>query len=454
MEIALPYDFKPRRYQKRLMAYFNDGGKRAVGVWHRRAGKDLVMLNQTCVMAHERKGVYWHCLPTYRQAKKAIWDGFTSEGKRIIDTVFPPAIVKRKNEAEMLLELQCGSMFQLVGSDTIDHLVGAGPVHISFSEFSISKPNCWDLTRPMLRENRGSAAFIFTPRGNNHAKKLFDIAKESQGWYAERLTIHDTGALPLSTLEEERQAGMPEALIRQEYLCDFTAALVGSVYGDLIEALEKRGHIEAFEHDRDGVFVSFDLGIGDATALWFWRVEGGQFQLIDYHEASGKPASYFFDELELRAQRDGYRYTKIYLPHDARHRTFQTGVTTLDLFLERFGPGMVQITPHLSLADGLQAARWFLQQDVRIHLRCGEGIECLKQYHYAYDADARTYTKKPEHDWSSHGADAFRYAALVARAIQRIVTRPKPANKPAVPEFRKPTIDELFAAQGGGRNRI
>ena len=429
------------------MSYLDNGGLRAACVWHRRAGKDLVALHQTVKMAHLRKGVYWHCLPTYRQAKKAIWDGFTKDGKRIIETVFPQALVKRKNESEMLVELRYGSIVQLVGSDTVDNLVGAGPVGVTFSEYSISKPRAWDLVRPMLKENGGWASFIYTPRGANHGAKLYETAKANPDWFSEVLTIHDTKALPASVLDEERAAGMPEALIRQEYLCDFTAALVGSVWGDLLEALEKDGCLEEFEHERSRVYTSWDLGIGDATAIWFWCLNDGGVDVIDYYEASGKPLSHYLDELELRSQRMGYKYAKHWLPHDARARSFQTGVSTIDQVVARLGTGMVGIVPELSLADGIQATRWLLQQNVFIHPRCHEGLQALRQYHFDYDEEKRTLSNKPEHDWSSHSADAFRGVALVYRHVESVNRKPAAPRAPDVRAADKSfTLDELWEA--------
>lgn len=446
--IRLPHEFTPRPYQRRLTDYLDDGGKRAACVWHRRAGKDLTALHQTAKMAHERRGMYWHCLPTYKQAKKAIWDGFTRDGRKIIDSVFPPPIVKRKNTSEMLVELKCGSMVQLVGSDTVDSLVGAGPVGVTFSEYSISKPRAWDLVRPMVAENDGWASFIFTPRGNNHGRRLFDIAQNDSRWFCELLTIHDTQALPASLLDEERTAGMPEALIRQEYLCDWTAALVGSVWGDLVEQLEKRGATLPFEHERDGVFTSWDLGISDSTAIWFWRAAGDGVDFIDHYEAHGRPLSHYFDLLDARAEERGYRYVKHWLPHDARARTLATGVSILDQVIERYGSGAVAIGPQLSLADGIQAGRWLLQKPVRFHPRCGEGIEALKQYHYEYDEDRKTFGSKPEHDWSSHSADAFRYAALVVRYSEAITRKAPAPQEPTVRAINYGfSLDELFDIQ-------
>jgi phage terminase large subunit len=288
----------------------------------------------------------------------------------------------------------------------------------------------------MLRETGGWASFITTPRGNNHAKKLFDIAKADPSWFCELRTLFDTRAYdPEQTIAEERASGMPEALIRQEYLCDWTAANVGSVYGDLLEALEKRGGVAEFDHPEDGVFTSWDLGFTDATGIWFWRVgRDGGVDVIDHYEAHGQPLSHYFDVIEAKP----YRYAKHWLPHDARARTLVSGTSILEQALARY-PGLVAIAPHLDLLDGIQAGRWLLQKPTRFHSRCVDGVEALKAYRYDYDEDRKTFTRKPVHDWSSHTADAWRYLATVARHSELMTRKPDPeaARKAAAEALRR-----------------
>ncbi len=425
------------------MRFFDRGGKRAVWVVHRRGGKDLTGAHQLCKMAHERKGVYWHVFPTFEQGRKAIWEGFRSDGERIIENVFPKEIVARKNENEMKIELKCGSLYRIIGSDKIE-VVGAGPAGVLFSEYSIAKPKAWDLIAPMLRENNGWASFVYTPRGNNHGKKLYDMARKNPDWFCELQTLYDTQAYdPYTTIKDERAAGRPESLIRQEYLCDWTAANVGSVWGEQMEALEKKLALVEFAHPNDGVFTTWDMGISDAMAIWFWRInEHRAPDLIDHYEATGKPLSHFFDEIEAKP----YRYVKHWVPHDARARTYQTGVSTVEMFCERFGRPQVAVVPGLSFEDGIQAARWLLQQPIRFHPRCGEGIEALKSYHYEWDEDFKVFSNKPAHDWASNSADAFRYVACVVRATEQI-TRPAAVTDHgpyAVPVSGTFTLDGLF----------
>lgn len=461
--VTLP-NFKPRPYQAAALAYFDKGGKRAITVWHRRAGKDLGAMHHTCVRAHIEVGAYWHFFPTFEQARRSIWEGFTRDGQRILEQVFPGfldpkrpgSIVARKNDQQMFLELKCGSVWRLMGSDRAES-VGAGPKGVVFSEYALCRPSSWDLVRPMLRESGGWAWFITTPRGKNHAHKLYQAATAESGWYRDVRTVRDTGLLyhsnrgdkmltPDEMMAEERAEGMPEALISQEYLCDWSAALVGSVWGDLLQAIEARGGVGDFAHETDNVFTHWDLGISDSTAIWWWRPRGSGVEVLDFYEAHGKPLSHYLDELEARAALRGYRYAKHFLPHDARARTLVTGSSVLEQAVERLGADMVALTPSLSLLDGIQAARWVLQQpDTRFHARLGEGLEALRQYHYEYDESAKTFGGKPEHDWSSHAADGFRYLAVCARVVPGLLTVAPAEKKPAVrPLHQSFTLDELW----------
>ena len=459
--IEIPNDFTPRAYQASLMEYLDEGGKRAIAVWPRRHGKDLVMLHQVCKSAHTRKGVYWTVFPSFAQARKAIWEGFTRDGKRILENVFPGflnpkgprSIVKRKDEQQMSLELKCGSIWRLIGSDRIE-VVGAGPVGVVFSEFAMANPKAWNMIRPMLRENNGWAVMISTPRGGNHFKDLYDLAVKDQAWFTEVLTLDDTGAWsgwvakdgkPYQSAQqlrnEEMADGLPEPLVRQEYDCDWNAALVGSVWGDLLESAIKAGATDLFDHSYDNVFTSWDLGFTDSTAIWFWQVKDGGVDLIDCYADHGKPLSHYFDVVD----RKPFRYVKHWLPHDARQTTLASGVSILNMCLKRW-PGQVVIGPDLPLLDGINAGRWVIQQGIRVHPRCEEGFTALRAYHYDYDEEKKTLAARPVHDWSSHYADSFRYLAAVVQVSELLKKKPAGAMvtpKPA-PFDRSFTLNQLF----------
>lgn len=219
--ITLPNEWEPRDYQKSVLEFLDNGGKRAVSIWHRRAGKDSCALNYTAKAAHERVGSYWHVFPEQTQARKAIWDGIDRQGRRILDQAFPIEIRKRTLDQEMKIEFKCGSFWQLIGSNNYNSLVGTNPVGVVMSEYALSDPESWEYIRPILRENEGWAWFITTPRGKNHLWKMYEMALRNESWFCEKLSVDKTNMLTEKDIQEERDSGMAESKIQQEYYCSF-----------------------------------------------------------------------------------------------------------------------------------------------------------------------------------------------------------------------------------------
>lgn len=185
----------------------------------------------------ERPAVYWHMLPEAAQARKAIWDAVNPHtGKRRIDEAFPHAIRKTTREQEMQIQFVNDSVWQVVGSDNYDSLVGSPPAGVVFSEWSLSKQDAWAYIRPILAENGGWALFIYTPRGDNHGRRTYDYAAGSPDWFGELLTADDTGVFTPEQLTRERDEliaqyghSRGEALFRQEYYCSWQEAFTGQV---------------------------------------------------------------------------------------------------------------------------------------------------------------------------------------------------------------------------------
>ena len=207
MSINLPYDWKPRDYQWPLWEALEGGTKRAVAVWHRRAGKDLTSLNWTIMEAFRRVGLYWHVLPTYKQGRKIVWEGMTRDGRRFMDYWPEEAIVRRRDD-EMTIWLANGSIWQVVGAENeedVNKLVGANPLGVTFSEYALQVPAIWNFVRPILAENEGWALFIYTPRGRNHGYKLKQMAEKNPRWFFQSLNVDDTKAIKAEAIEHDRE---------------------------------------------------------------------------------------------------------------------------------------------------------------------------------------------------------------------------------------------------------
>lgn len=430
LEITLPYKFIPRPYQLDMWMYMQgqEEGKRACLVWHRRAGKDLTAIHLCAVKAFQRVGTYWHLLPTYKQGRNIVWNGMTRDGTRFIDA-FPKELVEDMNSTEMRVKLVNGSIYQIVGSDNFDSLMGTNPVGVVFSEYSLQDPLAWDYIRPILAENGGWAVFIYTARGHNHGYTLRNMAKKNPQWFFSELTIADTKAVPLTIIDEERASGMPEELIQQEYFCSFEAPLVGSYFGSQMIALAKTGQITKVPYEPSLLVNTYwDLGVRDATSIWFVQEHGQENRFIDYYEETGEGLPHYASILEKK----GYNYGRHYGPHDIQIKELGTGQTRIET-ARKLGIRFIPISSYTD-EDGIDAARrvlptcWFDEE------KCQRGIEALRSFRKEvisekrwHSKDEPVYSDRPLHDWASHGASAFRTFAM-SRRVKKLDRR-KPQRK-------------------------
>jgi phage terminase large subunit len=443
LRIRLPANsWAPRAYQRPLWDYLERGGRHAVAVCHRRWGKDEIALHRTAIAAHERVGNYWHMLPQAKQARKAIWDAVNPHtGRKRIDEAFPVELRRSTNNTEMKIEFKSGSLWQVVGSDNFNSLIGSPPVGIVYSEWSVADPRSHGYLRPILAENGGWSLFIYTARGYNHGHTTYESARADPAAFAQRSPATDTSVFTAEQLEHERQAYMAEygeyegdALFRQEYLCDFSAANVGAVLGRYIENAEKEGRIVDFEAEGD-VEISSDIGFRDTAAWWFWNRKLGGFDVSDYDEDTGLDASDWIERLKDKH----YRIKRIWLPHDARAKTFQSKHSVVEQFIKAFGAERVKVVPQTKTQDRINAAR-IITPKCRFHrTNCHAGLSGLRAWSFEYNEELKTYSKEPRHDWASHPGDGFSYGCQ----IMREAAAPPPKQEP-IKGMEAVTLNKLW----------
>lgn len=422
VHITLPYQWKCRPYQVPLWEYLTiKEGRRAVACWHRRAGKDEVCLHHTALAAHKRVGNYWHMLPEYSQARKAIWDAINPHtGKKRIDEAFPPVLRKFTRDQEMMIGFGNGSTWQVVGSDNYNSLMGTAPAGMVLSEYALANPSAWGYLSPILMENKGWALFISTPRGNNHFKSMLKSAQADPAWFAQVLTAKDTGVFAagdldseLIRLQEQHGDDYGKSLWLQEYFCSFDAAIPGSIWGDCLDRAQAQGRIGNVPVDGAvPVLTAWDLGRTDSTAIWWYQIVANEIHVVDYHESNFKDIPFYAELLRQKAKERGFVYGTHWLPHDARARTLAAGGKSIQQQMIDAKVGKVAIAKRLDHVDGIQAARATFPRCWIDGYHCEQGIEVLRNYKYEWDDDKRTFSAQPVHDWASHGASAFRTLSL------------------------------------------
>lgn len=371
-------------------------------------------------------GGYYYFFPTYNQGRKALWDGIGKDGVRYLDH-FPSELVDGKpNDTEMKVRYKNGSIFQVIGTEDIDRVVGTNPRGCVFSEYSLQNPKAWEYMRPVLRENGGWAIFNYTPRGKNHGYDLYEMAKNNPKWYVSKLTVDDTGVLKPEDIQEERDAGMSEELIQQEFYCSFTAAIMGAYYWKEYDEAEKADRFTNIPYDPSVlVHTVWDLGIRDSMAIGFYQAVGLERRKIDYVELTGKGLA---DSIKLLKEKP-YTYGKHFAPHDIQVRELGTGKSRWEVAKEL---GIeFEIVPNIPVQDGIDAGRRFFKKLWVDKTSCKDWLKLIPQYTKEYDEDKKIFKDKPLHDWTSHGADEHRYAAIVENQMSNENDIPLPDQEEA-----------------------
>lgn len=383
-----------------------------VCVAHRRAGKTVSCINElikaafSCTKENPR---FAYIAPTYAQAKDVAWEylkKFTS-GIPLTDS----------HETELRVDLPNGARIRLYGAENFDRMRGIYLDGVVMDEVGDMDPDAWTaVIRPALSDRRGWAIFIGTPKGDNHFATLWSNAI-TNGWSRLMLKASQTGLLPEDELQDARRSMSPEQYAA-EYECSFDAPVVGSYYGALIEEADADKRITGVPVERNHpVHTAWDLGIGDSTAIWLVQAVGREIHVVDYIENHGVGLEWYVQQLNAR----GHMYGMHLLPHDAQARELGTGKTRIEM-LQSLGLNAM-LVPNHRVDDGINAARLLIARCWFDREKTAKGVQALKNYRREFDNKRKTFKDAPLHDWSSHGADAFRYLAM---GIERTSVRSRP----------------------------
>lgn len=467
-EPTLPFLFTPRSYQAEVEDAFQRGIRRFITVWPRGGGKDNFWLNFCACRMAETSGIYKHIFPEKLMGRNNWWNEYSNDGFRFLDH-FPRELCldngrRGRNESEMSVTYINGAVYQVMGADEPDRLRGGNPAGVIFSEYAWCSQLAWPIVEPRILARKGWAAFNSTPDGRDRSlyalikamaphllRRFMGATLEGSAWAKEDLkddpewfvsiqtndTVKKDGAIwkydanddrysevpenggPIyleADIERMRKQGRTEDWIAQEIFCSFNGSRTGSYYGQwMVRArTEQRIGIGKGVWDpRYGVSTIFDLGFTDSTSIWFMQKWGPNVRLIDYEEDSGKEFGHYAKLLREKP----YRYNSYWAPHDVKQRHLSTGKSTYEVAREM---GIYfNLVPEVSFIDGVNAVRALLPRCTFEESKCAVGIEALERYRSTENRRLGQFeTAHPVHDSYSHGADAFRYLALIVDQVQ------------------------------------
>ena len=414
--IDIELDYKPRD----VFLDFHERQERwSIVVAHRRCGKTVACINDLiykALMEGKEDGRYAYVAPYYSQAKNIAWDYLQR---------FAQPVLSKANQSELWVELITGARIRLFGADNPDALRGLYLDGIVLDEYAdMRSPRIWgEIIRPLLADRLGWAVFIGTPKGHNSFWDVYSNALNNPEWYVKTLRASQTELIPASELADAAKM-MSQDQYLQEFECDFESAILGAFYGKEMRALTDSGRITNVEYDPlFPVHTAWDLGYSDDTSIWWYQVVHGEIRLLDYHSSNGQPIAFYTGLIQAKEREYGYNYGIHWLPHDARAKTLASnGKSIIEQLSVKIPLEKMKIVPSLSLQDGIQASRLALMR-AWFDTKCDDGIECLRQYQREYDEDKKVFRDKPRHDWTSHGADAFRMLSIAWREEEKALPK-------------------------------
>jgi hypothetical protein len=414
--VTLP--FSPRPWQRPLI---DDPAKRIVAVVHRRAGKSTGLMwrgIKRAVTETKPQPRVVHLLPYNVMWKRTgLWDQVARAAEAIPDTVIM--------RSELVIKFSNGGVYQCGGADNPDAWRGGYADELIADEFDDMPPGLVPLViEPMLADRGGTLVRSGTPKGKGLLQEAFDRARTTPGYSTYLLDHTKTKALSDEAIDTLRREMSGEEFA-QELECSFNAPNSGSYYGALMNDAELQGRVTGVPYDPElAVWTAWDLGIDDATAIWFCQITvGGEFRFIDYIEDSGAALDYYVGLLQDRP----YHYSMHLLPHDAAVKELGSGRSRTET-LGSLGLFPYRVLRAHSVADGINAVRLVLPHAWFDAEKCAKGIKALRNYRREWNPAGETWRVNPRHDWSSHGSDAMRYLCIGTRATYAPPDPPKPRD--------------------------
>jgi len=283
----------------------------------------------------------------------------------------------------------------------------------------------WDILIPTIRKQDSEIIITFNPELETDETYKRFVLNPPPNCITVKVNYSDNPWLPDTLRDEMEHSKTTDPDAYNHIWLGYTKKMLdGAIYAKELRRAEEENRFTNVKYDPSKAVQTFwDLGRADKTAIWFVQIVGFEFRVIDYYENSGEAIGHYMKHLQGLE----YVYGECWLPHDAQSELLASERT---IEQQMRGAGFkVRITPKMSVAHGIDAARTMFSNLWFDADKCADGINALRHYRYEVDPETRVYSKNPLHDWASHAADAFRYMAIALKE-PKLKGLNKPDSKP------------------------
>lgn len=286
----------------------------------------------------------------------------------------------------------------------------------TFSQHSL------DLLRPTLRKPGSELWFSWNPRYKTDAVDKFFRATPPDNAISVQINWNDNPWFRDTPLYDDMLADYKTDPDKAEHVWGGGyGSSHGAILARWVNEADRDGRIhDDVEYDPKGagIVVSCDLGFRDTCGWWYWQPVVGGSKALRYDADHGLDADDWIPRIEENLESLGVTtasgLNKIWMPSDAKAKTFQSKHTSEQKFKKAF-PGKVRIVPQSRKDDQIEASRSYIKQIEFNKTQCDAGLDGLRAWEFDYNEDAGIFSREPKHNWASHPADGFSYGCQVLR---------------------------------------
>ena len=269
----------------------------------------------------------------------------------------------------------------------------------------------WETLIPTIRNDGSEIWVIFNVKNVTDPTYQRFVATQSDDIIAKKVSWRDNPFFP-EVLNKERIALQQQDTEAYQHIWEGMpdTRRSGAVYAKQLSQAREDGRITSVPYDPTcQVFTAWDLGYGDATAIWWLQWVGRELRWLEYYENSGEQIDFYAQLIQAKR----YNYSKHYLPHDGGHGNIRGDSVSIQL--TKLGLSNIVLPREQDITPGIELLRSTIAFSVFDAAKTVDGLHALENYAYEWKEDRGLFSDKPKHDWTSHGASAARYAAIAAR---------------------------------------
>ncbi|HWU63579.1 MAG TPA: PBSX family phage terminase large subunit [Ensifer sp.] len=306
-----------------------------------------------------------------------------------------------------------------------------------------------DMLRPTIRKEGSELWFSWNPRYKTDAVDKFFRKRKPDNAIVVKVGWQDNPWFP-AVLRKEMEDDFAADEDKAEHIWNGEyGAGQGAILAKWVNKARRLGRIhEAVSFDPDGAPIEIfsDIGFRDTACWWFWQRKPGGYSIFAYDFDHGLDADDWIDRLKAKLVElkiPPHKLGIIWLPPDAKAKTFQSKHSAMERFLKAF-PDKVKVKPASKKSDQINAARTIIGQCEINSVACEDGLDGLEAWEFDYNEDQQVFSREPKHDWASHRGDSFSYGCEMMQEPAQFKDEPEPVK--SVKPMSQMTYDEFFAA--------